>query len=121
VPKTQSVQVTNELLAGYKGGQMELYGGGPLPLYRGKVDEAMLSDGHLLVFLNWLARFDDFDGWVAASRDKTFLFRVQDCRLSVDPDNRVWVNCNAFRQVAIFYPPGGSRLDPQRVKGLVVS
>jgi hypothetical protein len=100
---------------------MELYQDSPLPSYRGEVDEAMLSGGHLLIFLNWLARFDDFDGWVATPRVKEFLFQVQGCRFSIDPEKRIWANWDETSQIAILYPPGGSRLDPQRVKGLVVS
>jgi hypothetical protein len=119
-------QLTKEDVTPYVGGQIEIQNPNEGYIFRGEIltitingegDSAVLS-----VTLSWMARGiglppigwetdDELDYGLGLAMSVTS--RLSDARLRVKP--------SIIGEIIVLFPPGGSRLDPALVEGLVLA
>lgn len=122
------MKLTQKKVVQYAGGQIEVQNPAERYLYRGEIATITVGgkgdDAILRVTLNWMAKGEGFpplpDRW------------VNDDQLSYDAsllvysaanigDGRIALNSFIVGETVVLYPPGGSKLDPAKVEGLVLA
>lgn len=124
------MQLTQEMLAGFVGGQAEIQNVDEEYLYRGEIAEISIENDTLKIKFSWCAKGEGFPPipmrWIndegrdyAASLD---IYAVSDVGPSgcVGGSNRLCLNSAIVGETVVLYPPNGSRLDPARVEGLAI-
>ncbi len=116
------MELTAELAATFVGGQLEVQNEVEGYLYRGEIATATVEEGTLKINLVWMTKGEGFlpplpERWVS---DNSLTY---DASLSIYGvgdigDGRISLNCWVVHELAVLYPPGGSKLDPAKVEGL---
>lgn len=115
------MQLTNERLAEYIRGQMEVKNSDEGYLYHGEIEAINIEHGLLNVRFAWIATTKSFP--------KTSGFWVMDNCLDYSAslevftpheieDDRICLSSCAVGELVVLHPPGGSKLDPAEVEGL---
>jgi hypothetical protein len=114
------MQLSTETLGRFKGGQLEIQNQKEDYIYRGEVATVEVVDKSVKVKFAWLAKGKNGfppDGWInddnlyyAASTEIYFARELG--------DGRVVMNSPIVGEIAVFFPPDGSKLDPAKVEGL---
>jgi hypothetical protein len=119
------MKITNEVLAHYAGGQLERQCSGE-PVTRGEVERAWIEgeedNQYLYVTYKWLAEAtEDFD-WLAVTDEERLRYfaSLMVTSFNVISDDRLAFSVAFVGERGVFFPPGGSTLEPERVKGLVL-
>ncbi len=119
--------LTTESLKRFEGGQLEVQNEDEGYVYRGKIDKIRVENNRLFIVLRWNARGDQFPPkkWV---NDENLLYNIslviytsRDIGPSDHPiggDNRLSLHCPYTGELAVLFPPNGSKLDPQKIEGL---
>ncbi len=115
---------TAEVAAQFVGGQLEIQNQGEGYLHRGEIESVTVEDGELTVRFRWVATGEGYPPlpkrWVKA--DDRFLdwgASLEICEISDDiGEGRIRLFCFATGELAVFFPPDGSKLDPARVEDL---
>ena len=123
------MELTTEMLAAFVGGQIEVQNEREDYLYRGQIKTAQVSDeGEVCVELHWMAKGDEgfpSANWTADDKLSyvASLEVYSASNIGPSPDgggDRLCLTSGIIGETVVFYPPGGSKLDPARVKNLVV-
>ena len=119
--QVRAVVVTTEALQPFIGGQLEIQNPGEKYLYRGEIATAEVEDGEVRVMWAWVAKAVGFPpvpkSWANHeprpwNTDITLFAAVKEIG-----EGRLMIN-TAFGEIAVFFPRGGSMLDPAKVEGL---
>jgi len=116
-----NVAITNVLLGGYIGGQMEIKSYQKGCLLRGEIKTIALEKQHVRVEFVWLARnqgtptspkgWVDDDGWA-------YELNSEDRSVSCGRGGNLHFGPSATGEVVTLFPSDGERLDPNMVAGL---
>ncbi len=123
------MQLTNQVVARFKGGQMEIQNQNEGYLYRGEVETITVENNELRVKFAWLAKGEGFPPlpkkWVKDDRpDYTASLEIYSASEigssdhDVGGDSRIVLNSFIVGETVVLYPPNGSKLDPAKVEGL---
>lgn len=126
------MQLTKELVQRFVGGQMEIQNSGGGYIFRGEIESITVEGTDLKVRFAWLAKGEGFPPiphkWVkedkldyATSLDMCTVSDIGPSGGEIGGDNRIAVNCQILGELSVLYPPNGSKLDPVRVEGLVLT
>lgn len=122
------MELTEEVLAPFVGGQIEVQNTGEGYLYRGEIASIEITGAanrpELKVKLNWMAEavgFPTFTGnWKVSDRlDYTISLMIY--LISDIGDDRIMLNSHIVGEMTVLFPKGGSTLDPAKVEGLELS
>jgi hypothetical protein len=118
----QQVALTTEVLAHFKGGQLEIQNEREDYIYRGEVANVVVKDGWIKVQFAWIAKGKDgippvswVNEYVLSYKADTISYYGSDLG-----DGRISMHSPWFSETATFFPPGGSKLDPAKVEGLKI-
>jgi hypothetical protein len=117
------MQLTNEIVARYVGGQLEAQNQTGNYLYRGEIAtitvEGEGDDATLKVTLNWMAKWD-MNRWVNEDeltyKASLYIYSVYDIG-----DNRIALDSEIMGEITVLNPPDGDKLDPAKVEGLTLT
>ena len=117
------MQLTTDVLARFKGGQLEIQNKGERYIYRGEIESVVVEDNSIKVRFVWLARGTDGfppTGWV--KDDKLDYAASTEIYSGTDIGNGgISIYSAIVGEVAVFFPPGGSKLEPAKVDGLTIA
>jgi len=108
------MELSTDIVKRYEGGQLEIQNSGEGYLYRGEVERAWVESGSLCVRFKWLAIMGE-DGQWHASNDLDYSVSLQIISVSEIGENRIFYSVMFVGEHGTFFPPGGSRLDRDRV------
>ncbi len=111
-------ELTNEILAGFVGGQLEIIG--EEYVYRGQIAEATVSEGDLTVKFKWLAKHQNGQWHAVTLPDYKASLGNETARASDIGEGRLNFSVLFVGESGTLYPPNGSKLDPARVIGLEI-
>lgn len=119
------MQLTTERLAEFIGGDMEIQNGNEDYLYRGPIESAVVEGGEVKVRFRWLAKNDGganrpTPNWTSDDR-LGYVASLEIYSVSDIGNGRICLNSSIVGEMVVIFPPDGSRLDPERVKGLEVA
>lgn len=122
------MQLTTQIAAPYKGGQIEIQNAGEGYLYRGEVADIAVENNSLQVKLAWLAKADGSplpSRWIkddprdyAASLEIYSVSNIGPSGGEKGGGDRLCLNSSIVGEIVVLYPPDGSKLDPAKVEGL---
>lgn len=123
------MDLTTQMVATFIGGQMEIQNLNEGYLFRGEIKAIAVEDNELRVEFAWLAKGEGYppvpNRWVKDDRlDYTAsleIYSVSDIGPSGDEiggGTRICLNSSIVGEMAVLYPPNGSKLDAARVEGL---
>ena len=125
------MQLTTQVVAPYKGGQIEIQNAGEGYLYHGEVADIAVEDNELRVKFAWLAKAEGSplpNRWIKDDpRDYAAgleIYSVSNIGPSGDEtgsSDRICLNSSIVGEVVVLFPPDGSKLDPAKVEGLQLS
>lgn len=129
IERSFGMKLTSKMLAQYVGGQMEIQNQGEGYIYRGEVKAIVLEGNELRVEFVWVAKGEGFPPlpkkWVKDDKlDYVIsleIYSVSNIGPSggeVGGDDRICFNSSIVGELAVLYPPNGSKLDPAKVEGL---
>jgi hypothetical protein len=117
------VDLTNTKVTTYVGGQMEIQNGQEGYIYRGEIAEAAVFNSELMIRFSWLAKGEGFPPvptkWVNTD-DLDYRASLDIYGVSDISDGRLALNSPYTGELVVLFPPDGSKLDPQRIEGLLV-
>lgn len=113
------MQLTNELLAPYVGGQAEIQNSATGLLIRGEMESIRLEDGNLVITWAWMAKGDNFPAIRRTIRQKTAephsfnVYTLNPMRLGPDEEgrNRLALISSQNGDMLILCPPHCNTLD----------
>lgn len=114
----------NQLVTDFVGGQLEIQNQEEGYLFRGEIESVIAEGGELAVRFRWLAKGEGYPPlpkrWIKAEdRFLDWGVSLEVCEISDDiAQGRIRVFCFATGELAVFFPPNGSKLDPAKVEGL---
>lgn len=119
------MQLTDEILSRYVGGQIEIQNRNEGYLYRGEIAtiavEGEGDDATLRVTLKWMAKGEGFPSgpkrWVKDD-DLTYGASLMIYSVSDIGDGRIALNSWIVGETTVLFPLGGSKLDSSKVEGL---
>lgn len=117
------MQLTQAILDRYQGGQLEIQNQDEGYLYRGEVERAWIQGDDLCVRFVWFAKGEGYPPlpkrWV---NDGRLDYKVSATLTSakVLSEGRIAYSFMGARELGIFFPPDGSKLDPAKVEGLAL-
>lgn len=118
------MELTQEIIDGLVGGQIEVQNRNENYLYRGEISGMRLEpEGDsfkLVVDLNWFAKMDRDGGWDVADT-KPYVVSLLIYSVSDIGDGRFFLSSWIVGENTTIFPPGGSKLDPNKVRGLVLA
>jgi hypothetical protein len=121
------VELTPQMAACFAGGQIEVQNPGEGYFYRGEIATATVEGtGVKETFraaLKWNAQGVGAplpSRWVNAT-DLTYEASLRIYRVSDIGDGRILLQSPELGEIATLFPPNGSKLDPGRVEGLILS
>jgi len=114
------MQLTDEILQKYVGGQLEIQNQGEGYLFRGKIKAASITDEDLIVEFVWLAEGEGYPPlpkkWVKVKPEpyqvNSDLFTTSDIG-----DDRICLS-TAMNETVVFFLEENCRFDPSAVEGL---
>lgn len=121
------MRLTTELVARFKGGQMEIQNSGEGYVYRGEIAEISVEDNSLKAKFSWLGKGDSLppQRWTkddnldyAASLEIYSASDIGPSGGDIGGDNRLCLNSSIVGETVVLFPPNGSKLDPSKVDGL---
>lgn len=114
------MQLTTENLTRFKGGQLEIQNQAENYIYRGEIENVVVEEETVKVRFAWIAKGKGGfppQGWIKDDkrdyRAGTLIYSASDIG-----DDRVAMNSFVNGEMAVFFPPDGSKLDPAKVEGL---
>ena len=121
------MQLTQEILARYIGGQIEVQNPIEGYLYRGEVATITVEgdtpeDATLKVTLNWMAEgegFPQFQRPPVNYDNREYAASLIIYAVSDIGDGRLCLNSPITGELVVLFPPNGNKLDPHKVVGLV--
>jgi hypothetical protein len=121
------MRLTNEEVQAYQGGQMEIQNSGERYLYRGEIASIAVEGDELRVKFAWLAKGEGFPPvpkkWVKYddlyyAANLTIYAASKGLGDEDTREERIILNSSFIGELAVIFPPTGSKLDPRKVEGL---
>jgi len=113
------MELTNKAVKKYEGGQLEIQGDGTEDyIYRGEIEAAEVKDNTLNVRFRWLAKLEN--GTWHAQNDLDYSVSLGITSVGDIGGDRIHYNVSYIWESGTFFPPDGSKLDPNEVVGLSV-
>jgi len=119
------MQLTKEVLSRYVGGQLEIQNQQGGYLYRGEVAEVTVEGegdrAEVKVKFAWVAKGEGYPPWPerwVKYDDLDYGVSLIIASASEIGDDRLCLNIPITGELAVFFPPNGSKLDPAKVEGL---
>lgn len=115
------MQLSNEALQEFVGGQLEIQNQIEGYIYRGEVAEVGLANDELQVQFKWFAKGDSLPLPTEWTNQDNTPYGVSLITASPSDigEGRIAINTGfVSNEMLVFYPPDGSKLDPAKVKGL---
>ncbi len=113
------MELNTTVLSPFKGGQLEIQNQGEGYIYRGEIESVVVEGDEVKVKFVWLAKGKGFPpaGWV---NDDNLNYAASTVIYSANEigGGRVAMNSPIVGEMAVFFPPDGSKLDPSKVEGL---
>jgi len=119
------MQLTEDVLARFVGGQIEIQNQGEGYLFRGEIETITVDgnprDGDLVVRLRWMAKAEGYpplpERWV---NEENLDYRASLIIYTADmiEMDRIMLQCLITGEMVVIFPPNGSKLDPSKVEGL---
>jgi len=111
---------------------MEIQNEGEEYLYRGEIKAIVVEDGELRVQFAWVAKGEGYpplpSRWVndtkldyATSLEICSASNIGSSGHDKGGGDRICINSPIVGEVIVLYPPDGSKLDPAKVEGLVIT
>lgn len=111
------MQLTNEILKRYEGGQLEIQNSNEHYLYRGEVERAWIKDGTLCVRFKWLAKMSEDYQWYAED-NLDYAISLEITSASEIGEGRIHYSVMYVWESGTLFPPDGNKLDPAKIIGL---
>ena len=115
------MQLTTQAVAKFQGGQMEIQNQNEGYLFRGEVATIAVENNELRVKFAWLAKGEGFPPlpkkWVKDD-NLDYGASLEIYHASEIGDGRLSLNSPIVGELAVLFPPNGSKLDPSKVEGL---
>ena len=121
------MSITTEALQRFVGGQLEIQNGGEGYLFRGEIGEIGVEGEDLNVKFAWLATWDtgtspmgmpNPDGKWVNDEQLDYAIGLAMFGPPVEDDERLILSPMIPHETLVFFQPGGSKLDPEKVEGL---
>jgi hypothetical protein len=125
------VRLTNDLLCGFVGGQMEIQNSNENYIFRGEIKTIAVVGENLVAKFAWLAKgkgdLPMIEGWVKDD-DLDYSINLGICSVNnigssdgeIGGGDRICITSPIVGEIIVLYPPNGSKLDPAKVEGLVL-
>jgi hypothetical protein len=126
------VRLTDDLLYGFVGGQMEIQNPNENYIFRGKIKTIAVVGEDLVAKFTWLAKGKGDlpvpEGWVKDDK-LDYSINLGTCSVSnigpsdgeIGGGDRICITSPIVGENLVLYPPDGSKLDPAKVEGLGVN
>lgn len=118
------MQLTQEMVTPFVGGQIEVQNQNECYLYRGEIATISVQDGDLVVTMTWMAKGEGYPPlphrWVNDDR-LDYRLTLLMAPTSDIGDNRLCITSPIVGETVILFPPDGSKLDPSKVEGLRIA
>ena len=115
------MQLTTQAVAKFTGGQMEIQNQNEGYLFRGEIKAIAVKNNELKVKFAWLAKGEGFPPipkrWVKDD-NLDYGASLEIYQASEIGDGRLSLNSPIVGELAVLFPPNGSKLDPSKVEGL---
>ena len=119
------LNLTNEILALYIGGQLEVQNISESYIYRGEIKVVRIENNEVQIILEWMAKGEGYPplplSWIysdslvyAADLDIYSVSNIGPC--SDGGDDRICLQSAATGEVTILFPSNGSKLDRSQIK-----
>ena len=115
------MQLTNEILAQYVGGDMEIQNEEEDYLFRGLIKKIGIEDRTIKVEFEWLAKSDGgrlSPGEWSKDKKTDYQMNLTIFAPSDIGERRLCFISSIVGELVVIFPPDGSHLDPKKVKGL---
>jgi hypothetical protein len=118
------MELTQEVIGRMVGGQLEVQNRNEGYLYRGEISAVKLEgEGdslELIVSFSWFAKMESDFEW-SATEPKPYKVSLLIYSVSDIGEGRIFLSSWIIGENTTIFPPDGSKLDPNKVKGLVLS
>lgn len=118
------MQLTQDMVDRYVGGQIEIQNQIEGYIYRGEIETITVTDANFEVKLTWMAKGEGYPPlphrWV---NDDELNYGLSTLMMSVAEigDNRLCITSVVSSETIVLFPPDGSKLDPSKVEGLQIA
>lgn len=113
------MELTQEMADRFVGGQLEVQNRNEGYLYRGEIATVEIAGGNITVTFNWFAQMKEDFEW-SGSEPTPYTVSLLIYSVSDIGDGRVSLYSYITGETTVLFPPGGSTLDPAKVRNLVV-
>lgn len=118
------MELTQGAIDRFVGGQLEVQNENEGYLYRGEITSLEITgegdERVLVVNFRWFAKMGEDYKWLV-SEPKPYSISLMIYGVSDIGDGRLCLISSIIGEVTVLFPPGGSKLDPAKVRGLVLS
>jgi hypothetical protein len=119
------MELTEAILAPYKGGQAEIQNEDEGYLCRGEIDDISVGGDNLIIRFAWCARGEGFpplpERWVNEADMSGYVASLRMYMVSDIGDGRIMLQSPIVGERTVLFPPDGSKLDPSKVEGLEIA
>lgn len=116
------MELTQDIVDGYVGGQLEVQNMSENYLYRGEIKSVTMDseDGsqRIVITFAWLAKMSE-TGW-EVNDPKPYKASMALYKASDVGQGRIFLSSPFLRESTTLFPPGGSKLEASEVQGLVL-
>lgn len=123
--RTAQMELSTKILAPYVGGQLEIQNESESYIFRGEIESITVEDDKLQVRFSWLGKYEKASPtmWTKSTEldyeVSLLITQASDIGPSFpNSGTRIMLNLPITNEVAVFYPPDGSKLDRSRIEGL---
>jgi hypothetical protein len=118
------MHLTDEILANYVGGQLEVQNKSEGYIFRGEIKTAILKDKDIQIALEWMAKGEGYpplpERWVADNKPtyeaNLEIYSVSNIGPGSEGDDRICLSSPIVGETTILYPPNGSKLDRCKIE-----
>ena len=111
------MKLTTEIVKKYEGGQLEIQNQNEGYLFRGEIEKAWVEGDSLHVKFKWLAKMGEDGKWYSDQK-LDYSIGLELASVSDVGDGSIFYRVAIIREAGTFFPPDGSKLDPNKVIGL---
>ena len=114
------MQLSNSVLAGFVGGDVEIQNPNEGYLYRGPTTNLKVENGILKIEFEWMAQGEGYppipSRWVSTNKTKYEADLMFCSEMKEDSLGRIVFTYNAVGEIVVIFPVNGSKLGIEKVK-----
>jgi hypothetical protein len=119
-PTEGVIDLTNETLARFVGGQLEVQNRNEGYLYRGEIETALVEDDEFRATLKWMAKGEGFpllpERWVE-EEPRDYVVSLGAYSVTDPGDGRLFLTSSIFNELTVLFPPEHeNRLDRSKIE-----